>query len=87
MLNDEQYYQRIDYDRLISLLRYILPIGQKYKIWHADEDPAEALEIMQDQLRAAVDPDRKALLRAELDDLLKKIHRSLEEYHKVLSSR
>ena len=85
ILNDDQYYEREHHDNLIALLRHILPIGQKYKIWQADEDPAEALELLQDQLNAAVDENRKALLKAERHDLLAKVRRSLEEYQEAVT--
>jgi len=80
VLHDDSYYEKEDYESLVALLRHILPIGQKYKIWKEDEDPGEALELLQDQLQAAVDEDRRALLKKGRDDLLREIRVSLEEY-------
>lgn len=85
MLRDNNYFDRPDHEKLIALLRHILPIGQKFKVWQADEDPAEALEIIQDQLKAAVDEDRKALLKAEKHELLARIRRRLEEYQRAVA--
>lgn len=85
VLRDNNYFDRPDHEKLIALLRHILPIGQKFKVWQADEDPAEALEIIQDQLKAAVDEDRKALLKAEKHELLARIRRRLEEYQRAVA--